>query len=114
MSTTGPAATGGPGRDDRDDRDDDDDEEARVALEAAELLGSLRIERGHPEPEELAALTVVLTSTLSTAAAQPAAGTGVGAEAPRSRWADRRHVLGLPPRPGPGGWRASALPRAGA
>ncbi|WP_432545576.1 acyl-CoA carboxylase subunit epsilon [Kineococcus haloalkalitolerans] len=100
MST---AATGGPAR--------DDEEGTRVALEAAELLGSLRIERGHPEPEELAALTVVLTSTLSTAAAaEPAA----GAPAPRSRWADRRHVLGLPPRPGPGGWRASALPRASA
>ncbi|WP_328294771.1 acyl-CoA carboxylase subunit epsilon [Kineococcus sp. NBC_00420] len=73
-----------------------------------ELLTALRIERGHPEPEELAALTVVLTSRLS----QPSAPEGFPpVPAPRSRWADPRHVLGLPPVPGRGSWRASALPR---
>jgi hypothetical protein len=70
-----------------------------------ELLSELRIERGHPEPEELAALTVVLTSRLAQA---PEA---VVVPAPRSRWADPRHRLGLPPAPGRGSWRASALPR---
>jgi hypothetical protein len=71
----------------------------------AEVLTALRIERGHPEPEELAALTVVLTSRLRNAT------TVATIPAPRSRWADRRHVLGLPPVPGQGSWRASALPR---
>ena len=76
-----------------------------TAEDLGDFLASLRIERGHPEPEELAALTVVLTTQLArpVSAPQPAA--------PRSRWADPRHVLGLPPAPGPGGWRASALPR---
>ncbi|WP_432509898.1 acyl-CoA carboxylase subunit epsilon [Kineococcus lubricus] len=74
-------------------------------VDVAELLGTLRIERGNPGPEELAALTVVLTSRLRRPATVEAA------PAPRSRWADRRHVLGLPPAPGRGSWRASALPR---
>ena len=69
-----------------------------------ELLTSLRIERGHPGPEELAALTVVLTRLSSAAPLPPP-------PEPRSHWADRRHVLGLAPAPGPGGWRASGLPR---
>ncbi|MCI2238221.1 acyl-CoA carboxylase subunit epsilon [Paenibacillus sp. TRM 82003] len=71
---------------------------------AVNLLTALRIERGHPEPEELAALTVVLTRLTAAPVAPPP-------PAPHSRWADRRHALGLPPAPGPGGWRASALPR---
>ncbi|NIZ91224.1 acyl-CoA carboxylase subunit epsilon [Kineococcus rubinsiae] len=70
----------------------------------AEVLGSLRIERGHPEPEELAALTVVLARIRTV---QPVP---VPPE-PASSWSDRRHVLGLPPVPGAGGWRASGLPR---
>lgn len=75
-------------------------------MSIGELLGSLRIERGNPEPEELAALTVVLTHQLrSSAPPVPVV------PAPASRWADRRHVLGLPPAPGQGSWRASALPR---
>jgi len=69
-----------------------------------DLLSSLRIERGHPEPEELAALTVVL-ARMRTLAPLPAP------VEPASSWSDRRHVLGLPPVPGAGGWRASGLPR---
>ncbi|MEZ0166185.1 acyl-CoA carboxylase subunit epsilon [Kineococcus sp. LSe6-4] len=71
-----------------------------------ELLAALRIERGNPAPEELAALTVVLTSRLRSRAPQVP-----DVPAPRSRWADRRHALGLPPAPGQGSWRASGLPR---
>ncbi|WP_432490884.1 acyl-CoA carboxylase subunit epsilon [Kineococcus gypseus] len=77
---------------------------AGTAAAALSLLSDLRIERGHPEPEELAALTVVLT-TLAAAPAVPPP------PPPASRWADRRRALGLPPAPGPGAWRASALPR---
>ncbi|NAZ84971.1 acyl-CoA carboxylase subunit epsilon [Kineococcus sp. T90] len=64
----------------------------------------MRIERGNPEPEELAALTVVLTRLAAAPAAPPP-------PLPRSHWADRARSLGLPPAPGPDGWRASALPR---
>ncbi|WP_432496201.1 acyl-CoA carboxylase subunit epsilon [Kineococcus auxinigenes] len=74
---------------------------------AAGLLTALRIERGHPEPEELAALTVVLTRL----AAAPAAPAVPPPPLPASSWADRRRALGLDPAPGPGAWRASALPR---
>ncbi|WP_432561920.1 acyl-CoA carboxylase subunit epsilon [Kineococcus deserti] len=70
-----------------------------------ELLTALRIERGNPEPEELAALTVVLTSRMRRTPPPEVV------PAPRSRWSDRRHCLGLPPVPGQGSWRASALPR---
>ena len=69
-----------------------------------DLLTSMRIERGHPEPEELAALTVVL-ARIRTLTPLP-----VPAE-PASSWSDPRHVLGLPAVPGAGGWRASGLPR---
>ncbi|MEW1957105.1 acyl-CoA carboxylase subunit epsilon [Kineococcus sp. NPDC059986] len=82
-------------------------ENPQDAVSFSDVLGALRIERGNPGPEELAALTVVLTSQLSRAVPQAAA----TVPAPRSRWADRRHVLGLPPAPGQGSWRASALPR---
>ncbi|WP_432506324.1 acyl-CoA carboxylase subunit epsilon [Kineococcus arenarius] len=78
------------------------------AQAAAGLLTALRIERGHPEPEELAALTVVLTRL----AAAPAAPAVPPPPPPASSWADRRRALGLDPAPGPDGWRASALPRA--
>ena len=74
-----------------------------------ELLTALRIERGHPEPEELAALTVVLTTRLAQAPEPEPEAAAV--PAPRSRWADPRRSLGLPPAPGRGSWRASALPR---
>jgi hypothetical protein len=60
----------------------------------------LRVVRGEPTPEELAALVAVL-------AARPAA-----AEPPpvRSAWSDPARRLGLTTRPGPGAWRRSALP----
>jgi hypothetical protein len=61
----------------------------------------LRIVRGAPTPEELAAIVGVLLPRLR--AVPPAA------ERPESRW----RASGLPParRPGPGAWKASALPR---
>ncbi|WP_149259079.1 acyl-CoA carboxylase subunit epsilon [Actinomadura sp. K4S16] len=73
----------------------------------------LRVVRGDPSPEELAALVAVLTARARAAAASRAA---AGPGAPPSRWADRsrlvRAPLGGAPRPrGPGAWRASGLPR---
>ena len=62
----------------------------------------LRMVRGDPSDEEIAALTAVLAGL---------AGNRKPAEAaPRSRWASREAGLRRPLRPGPGAWRASALP----
>ncbi|MGH3648437.1 MAG: acyl-CoA carboxylase epsilon subunit [Micromonosporaceae bacterium] len=64
----------------------------------------LRVVRGAPTDEELAALTVVV-------AARAAAG---GAEAPAtapSEWRNRAALVRKPLHPGPGAWRASARPR---
>ncbi len=58
--------------------------------------------RGEPSDEELAALIAVLAGLASAAAAEP--------PTPRSTWADPAHRLRTPLHPGPGIWRASALP----
>lgn len=63
----------------------------------------LRIVRGDPSPEEIAALTAVLAA---------ASGGDAPSEAgPTSVWAERSRSVRAPVRPGPDGWRASALPR---
>ncbi|MFC5180200.1 acyl-CoA carboxylase subunit epsilon [Actinomadura harenae] len=69
----------------------------------------LRIVRGDPSAEEVAALVAVLTARAQAAAA--ARGDAPGG-APVSHWADRSRLTRtpVPPRPGPGTWRASALP----
>lgn len=75
----------------------------------AENKPFLRVVRGDPTPEEVAALVAVLTAR--AAAAREGAG-----ERRASRWADRSRLLrgpaaeALRPR-GPGAWRASGLPR---
>ena len=66
----------------------------------------LRIVKGDPKPEELAALVAVVSAMAGAAAA--AAGK---AKRPRSPWsAPARRVRGTH-RHGAGGWRASGLPR---
>jgi Acyl-CoA carboxylase epsilon subunit len=61
----------------------------------------LRIVRGEPTPEELAALTAVL-------AAAAGGGEEPEPERPRSLWADRTSLVRRPLVPGRGAWRASA------
>jgi len=62
---------------------------------------ALRIVHGSPSPEEVAALVTVLA----------ARGGGVAADAqPRSTWNDRSRAVRPPLVPGPGAWKASALP----
>jgi hypothetical protein len=61
----------------------------------------LRVVRGQPTAEELAALVALFAAR--------SAGT-VPAPRPRSAWADPARRLGLTARPGPGAWRRSALP----
>jgi hypothetical protein len=71
---------------------------------------ALRVVRGEPTAEELAALTAVLsarqTRSLLNAStphpAQPARGAG---------WPDRAALFGAPLQPGPGAWRRSFGPR---
>lgn len=63
----------------------------------------LRVVRGNPSEEDLAALAVVLTAR---AAAGPAS------DRPRVQgWRERAALLRRPLYAGPGAWRASALPR---
>ncbi|HET7387003.1 MAG TPA: acyl-CoA carboxylase subunit epsilon [Nocardioidaceae bacterium] len=61
----------------------------------------LFVVHGDATAEEIAALTAVLTA-LAGSAAPPAA-------VPLSRWASPARLL-APVGPGPGSWRASALP----
>jgi hypothetical protein len=63
----------------------------------------LRVVRGEPDDVELAALTAVVLSVTSAAAAVPE-------PAPSSRWADRAALVRRPTAAGPGAWRASGLP----
>ena len=62
----------------------------------------LRIVKGGPTPEEVAALVAVIASMGAT---EPPA------SRPVSAWADPRRGLRTPHRPGLGAWRASGLPR---
>jgi hypothetical protein len=75
--------------------------------EAAAAPTALRIVRGEPSPEELAALVAVLAARSAAGGGEPAA--------PRSAsgWTDRaRYVRSARPEFGArGGWRASVLPR---
>jgi hypothetical protein len=63
----------------------------------------LRLVRGDATPEEVAALVAVLSAASAGDAAKPA---------PRhtSQWASRERGVRRPLQPGPGAWRASALP----
>ena len=64
----------------------------------------LRVVRGEPTPEELAALVAVLTA--------PAAG-ATGGEQPtavRSDWHDPARLVRRPLHVGPDGWRSSGRP----
>jgi Acyl-CoA carboxylase epsilon subunit len=67
----------------------------------------LTVVHGKPTPAELAAVVAVL---LAARGAGRAGGQATGA-ARRSLWAEHASVRHQLPRPGPGAWRASALPR---
>lgn len=62
----------------------------------------LRVVKGDPSPEELAAVVAVLASL----GGPVATGTRRTPE-----WNAPRRLHRIPVAPGPGGWRASALPR---
>jgi hypothetical protein len=61
----------------------------------------LRVVRGEPTTEELAALLAVVTARSATATKD---------ERPRSTWSDPARRLRRPSPPGSGAWRRSGLP----
>lgn len=67
---------------------------------------SLRVVRGQPDEHEIAAVSAVLAGLTARGGEQQEAETARS----RSRWADPAARLRQPLRPGPGAWRASALP----
>jgi hypothetical protein len=64
---------------------------------------ALRIVKGDPTPEEIAALVAVLARRGSGAAPPP--------PPRRSEWASHQRRMRPAVHPAPGAWRASALPR---
>ncbi|MHA6804273.1 acyl-CoA carboxylase epsilon subunit [Salinifilum ghardaiensis] len=71
----------------------------------------LRVVRGNPDDAEIAALVAALSGAAAGSAAAPETGperlNRWGARDTQLRWPHGRRPL----RPGPDGWRASALPR---
>ncbi|MPZ60747.1 MAG: acyl-CoA carboxylase subunit epsilon [Propionibacteriales bacterium] len=68
----------------------------------------LRVVKGDPAPEDLAALVAVVSAR--SAAARSAGATG-GQKSPRSAWADRGALVRQPLPRGPAAWRNSTRPR---
>jgi hypothetical protein len=63
----------------------------------------LRVVKGDPSAEEIAALVVVLQAAAAQAARTP--------DRPRSEWSAHHRKVAGSLSAGPGGWRSSALPR---
>ncbi len=76
-----------------------------AAPEPAESGPLVTIVRGEPTDAELAALTVVVDALVRRESQRPAAEGPAG-----SRWAAKRQLMRPQLQPGPGAWRASALP----
>ncbi|MET9018811.1 acyl-CoA carboxylase subunit epsilon [Actinopolymorpha sp. NPDC004070] len=71
----------------------------------------LRVVKGNPTPAEFAALVAVVTAKQRAAAAAAADDRRRGRRGAKSGWAAYwRRTSQQPARPGPGAWRASALP----
>ena len=67
---------------------------------------AVTIVRGRPAAAEIAIITAVLLAVRARADAA----SGPPAPPARPQWAARSRALPAFPRPGPGGWRASARP----
>jgi hypothetical protein len=73
--------------------------------ESTQDAALLKVVRGQPSPEELAALVAVIAGQAAGAADEPTAPPKL------SGWTERSRNMRWPGRPSAGGWRASALPR---
>lgn len=65
----------------------------------------LRVTAGNPDATEIAVLAAVLSARVA------AAGRTAAPRAARSQWSARSRLVREPLPRGPGGWRASTLPR---
>ncbi len=63
------------------------------------------VTRGNPSDEELAAVVALLTAAAAGGSPEPPDDSGSG-----SAWSSHARRVGQAPHPGPGAWRASALP----
>lgn len=69
---------------------------------------NIKVVRGNPTPEELAAALAVVRARAASAAAEV---TSAGGELVRDAWGDPARVAGARvPRPGPGAWARSYWP----
>jgi hypothetical protein len=84
--------------------DDTADDTAAETAAATEARPPLFAVRGDATPEEVAALVAVLQGVAASAAPPAAPG-------PRSQWASPARAVRPSLVSGPGGWRASGLPR---
>ncbi|MER5754871.1 acyl-CoA carboxylase epsilon subunit [Streptomyces sp. NPDC002088] len=67
---------------------------------------TIKVVRGNPTPEELAAALAVVRARAAAAAATPP-----GAPGPRDSWSDPARIAGHPvPRPGPSAWARTYWP----
>ncbi|MBC2864898.1 acyl-CoA carboxylase epsilon subunit [Streptomyces mexicanus] len=67
---------------------------------------TIKVVRGNPTPEELAAALAVVRARAAAAAALPS-----GAPVPRDSWADPARIAGhRVPRPGPTAWARTYWP----
>ncbi len=80
-------------------------EEPGTSVEPVETRPPLFAVKGDATPEEVAALTAVLQG-LAAAAVESG-----GGRKPRPEWSAHRRKHRTPLAAGPGGWRASGLPR---
>lgn len=71
----------------------------------------LSITRGNPSARDTAAVVAVLSALAVRAARLEQAAQPAPRVAQRSEWSARYRLLRPPLQRGPGGWRASALPR---
>jgi Acyl-CoA carboxylase epsilon subunit len=72
------------------------------ASDSCSIAGHLQIVRGEPTPEELAALTAIVTAAGADTLTPPAQ------PQQRGRWVDPAYAHRQLWRVGPGGWRAGA------
>jgi hypothetical protein len=83
-------------------------DDAHTPTSEADAEPLFEVVKGDPTPTEFAALVAVLSAKLTAGTTtQPDAATWHAAP----RWAAYWRSTQLPLRPGPGAWRASALPR---
>ena len=95
----------------------DDTSQSKKGNQRQEATGApLRLVRGDASPEELAALVAILATIHGPDAGDGGPDPGgrpspANGRSPDSRWSTHRRMRPTTLPHGPGGWRASALPR---